>query len=102
MQWWRLFFTEAIVIFVVLIGLGFVKLPKFLRRRKLARGFPWGYYADAVPKTDPGFSAHNTDFLHDVGTSFGGVEGFGDYGEFSGFGELGEFGQNFSYGSGGE
>ncbi|MBY0357348.1 MAG: hypothetical protein K2W82_05040 [Candidatus Obscuribacterales bacterium] len=54
-----------------------------------------------VPKSDPGFySEDNENFLHDVGTEFAGMEGFGDFGEFSGFGEMGEFGANFN-GSGG-
>ena len=33
--------------------------------------------------------------MHDTGTEFGGLDGFGDYGEFSGFGELGEYGEGF-------
>lgn len=100
LKWWNIVTFEAIVIFLIIMSLGYVKAPKFWRRRKLARGFPWGYYPDRVPKADPGFYAeNNTDFLHDVGTEFGGLEGFGDYGEFSGFGEMGEFGAHF--GSGG-
>jgi hypothetical protein len=100
MQWGNILFTELLFVFSVLAGLGFVKLPAWLRRRRLARGFPWGYYTDAVPKQDPGyFSADDRDFMHDLGTEFGGMEGFGDFGEFSGFGEMGEFGAYF--GSGG-
>ncbi len=99
-KWWSIFTFEAIVIFGICVSLGYVKLPKFLRKKQLARGFPWGYYPDAVPKSDPGFYAeNNTDFLHHLGTEFVGMEGFGDYGEFSGFGEMGEFGAHF--GSGG-
>jgi hypothetical protein len=102
LKWWNIVAVEAIAIVTIIMALGYVKLPKFLRKRKLARGFPWGYYPEAVPKADPGFYAdNNTDFLHDVGTEFTGIEGFGDYGEFSGFGELGEFGQGFSYGANG-
>ena len=90
---------ELVVVFVIITALGYVKLPKFMRRKVIARGFPWGYYRDAVPKADPGFHAdNNTDFLHDTGTEFGGLEGFGDYGEFTGFGEMGEFGAHFGAG----
>ena len=93
LHWWRIFFVEAAVILAVITALGYLKMPRFLRRRKLARGFPWGYYPESVPKTDPGFFAdNNTDFLYDVGTAFAGMEGFGDYGEFTGFGAMGEFG----------
>ena len=99
-HWWRFFGFELLIITFVVMALGYVKMPKFFRRKELAKGFPWGYYVDAVPKADPGFYAeNNTDFLHDVGTEFGGMEGFGDFGEFSGFGEMGEFGAHF--GSGG-
>jgi len=101
MYWWRIFAFEAIIILMICIGLGYLKLPMFLRRKTLVKGFPWGYYPDRVPQSDPGFYAENTDFLHDVGTSFGGMEGFGDFGEFSGFGEMGEFGHNFSGAGGG-
>jgi len=95
--WGRVIFLEVSVITAVLAGLGFIKTPRFLMHRKLAKGFPWGYYADMVPKRDPGFSGtgNDKDFLHDTGTEFGGLEGFGDYGEFSGFGELGEYGDSF-------
>lgn len=100
MQWGNILLTELLFTFAVIAGLGFVKLPAWLRRRRLARGFPWGYYSDSVPKQDPGyFNEHDRDFMHDLGTEFGGMEGFGDYGEFSGFGEMGEFGAYF--GSGG-
>ncbi|MBZ0188241.1 MAG: hypothetical protein K8F91_18470 [Candidatus Obscuribacterales bacterium] len=88
--------TELAFVAFVLLGLGFVKMPKFLMRKQLSRHFPWGYYPDQVPRGDPGyFPEHNTDFLHDVGTEFGGMDTLGDYGEFSGFGELGEFGSSF-------
>ena len=103
-HWWRIFACELVAVVTILMVLGIIKLPAFIRRKTLVRGFPWGYYTDAVPKTDPGFcSDQNTDFLHDVGTSFGGMQGFGEYGEFSGFGELGEYGAHFSSGDhGGE
>lgn len=100
MQWFNILVTEFVFTGLVIIGLGFWKLPAFLRKKHLVKGFPWGYYPDAVPKIDPGFySANNEDFLHDVGTEFAGMEGFGDFGEFTGFGEMGEFGQGFSHGS---
>ena len=99
LHWWRIFFAELAIIGVLIVMLGYVKLPKFLRRKTIMRGFPWGYYRDAVPKSDPGYySENNADFLHDTGTSFGGLEGFGDYGEFTGFGEMGEFGAHFGSG----
>lgn len=101
MQWGNILATELLFTFVVVVALGFLKLPAFLRRRKLAKGFPWGYYPDQVPKSDPGFfNEHDHDFLHDTGTAFGGMEGFGEFGEFSGFGEMGEYGAFF--GSGGD
>ncbi len=82
------------------MALGFFRMPRFLMRRKLSRKFPWGYYADQVPREDPGYGTHNDDFLHDTGTEFGGLDVFGEYGEFSGFGELGEYGSNFFGGDG--
>ncbi len=101
MQWGNIMMVEFLFIFVVVVALGYLKLPALLRRRRLARGFPWGYYTDNIPKQDPGFfDPHDRDFMHDIGTSFGGMEGFGDFGEFSGFGEMGEFGAYF--GSGGD
>jgi len=101
MQWGNILGTELLFITAVMLALGFIKLPKFLRRRRLARGFPWGYYTDQVPKSDPGyFSEQANDFMHDTGTGFGGLEGFGEYGEFSGFGEMGEFGAHFGGGGG--
>ncbi len=97
MQWGNILITELLFITAVMIALGFLRLPAFLRRRRLARGFPWGYYTDSVPKSDPGyFATDDRDFMHDIGTEFGGMEGFGDFGEFTGFGEMGEFGANFS------
>lgn len=103
MQWGKILLTELIFVFIILMGLGFIKLPRFLMRRRLARGFPWGYYADQVPQSDPYMfrDRDNNDFLHDTGTEFGGLEGFGEYGEFTGFGELGEYGQTFFGGDGG-
>ena len=101
MQWGNILITEFLFVASVMVGLGFLKLPAYFRRRRLARGFPWGYYTDMVPKEDPGyFNANDRDFMHDLGESFGGMEGFGDYGEFTGFGEMGEFGANFSGGHG--
>jgi hypothetical protein len=99
MQWGNILLTELLFIFGSMIAFGFLKLPAFLRRRRLAKGFPWGYYPDQVPQTDPGFfNPNDHDFMHDQGTGFGGLEGFGDYGEFTGFGELGEFGAGFGFG----
>ncbi len=94
MNWANILVAElGFAAFVILI-LGFVKLPRFLYARKLSRGFPWGYYADQVPHSGYVLEG-NKDFMHDTGTEFGGLEGFGDYGEFTGFGELGEFGSSF-------
>src|SRR5881409_3983276 len=99
MQWGNILLTELLFVFGCTVAFGFLKLPAFLRRRRLAKGFPWGYYPDMVPKADEGWFPNNDrDFLHDVTTEFGGMEGFGDFGEFSGFGELGEFGNNFGGG----
>jgi len=87
----------------VMFGLGLVKMPRFLMRRKLARSFPWGYYADQVPKEFQGYSDETLDFLHDTATEFGGgLDGFGDAGEFTGWGELGEYGSSFFADGGGE
>ncbi|MDR3611955.1 MAG: hypothetical protein P4L53_00215 [Candidatus Obscuribacterales bacterium] len=100
MQWDRILIAEFAFLAFVLFSLGFIKAPRWMMRRKLARGSPWGYYPDQVPKKDPGYYDENDhDFLHDMGTQFGGLEGFGEYGEFSGFGELGEFGGSFFGGS---
>jgi len=95
--WGRILVAEFAFVGAVMAGLGFIKTPRWMVHKKLARGSPWGYYADQVPKRDPGFagSEKDKDFLHDTGTEFGGYEGFGDYGEFSGFGELGEYGDGF-------
>lgn len=101
MQW------NIILIAFVIIGLlctGLFMLSRFLKRRRLKAGSPWGYYAGSLPsKEAPGFSAERTEsFLHNTAVGFGGnTEGFGDLGQFSGFGELGEYGQGFN-GSGQE
>ena len=96
MRWDNILLTELAFTAIVLLALGLIKAPRFLRRKKLSRFFPWGYYPDQVPKSDPGYYPENdNDFLHDLGTEFGGLDSLGDYGEFSGFGELGEFGQGF-------
>jgi hypothetical protein len=100
-NWWRIVAFEVTIILLIILALGYLKPPKWLRRKVMVRGFPWGYYRDALPKSDPGYlNPNNTDFLHDTGTQFGGIEGFGEFGEFTGFGEMGEFGNNF--GSGGQ
>jgi xanthine dehydrogenase molybdopterin-binding subunit B len=93
MKWVNLFLHEAIFVTIALFALGYIKLPKFFRQRKLARGCPWGYYPDKALKADPGFfSEDDKDFLHNQGTAFTGVKGFGDYGgNMTGFGEFGEF-----------
>jgi hypothetical protein len=93
--WSKIIIFEVSYILVLMMGLGFLKLPRFMTRRKLSNKFPWGYYADQVPKEDPGFSKEYKDFLHDIGTEYAGIEGFGDYGEFTGWGELGEYGGSF-------
>lgn len=102
LQWGRILLFEISFVGLVMMGLGFIKLPRFMMRRQLVKGFPWGYYQDQLPKRDGGYYQENdTDFMHDTGTEFGGLEGFGDYGEFSGFGELGEFGNSFFAGDAG-
>ena len=96
MQFWNIAIFEFFFVLFVMIGLGFITVPRFLMRRRLMKGFPWGYYADQVPQGDPSlFPGNDKDFLHDTGTAFGGLEGFGEYGEFSGFGQLGEYGGGF-------
>lgn len=103
MQWANILLFELLFIATVVMGLGFIKAPRIFLRRRLSRHFPWGYYADQLPNPDSPYwgDRDNKDFLHDTGTEFGGMEGFGDYGEFSGFGELGEFGQSFFGGDAG-
>lgn len=99
LQWVNILLVEFGFVLLVGIGLGFIRAPRFLMRRRLARGFPWGYYADQVPQGEQGyFQRNDQDFLHDRSTEFAGIEGFGDFGEFSGFGELGEFGNGFAGG----
>jgi len=102
MNFWNISFFEFGFVAVVMLSLGYVAMPRFLMRRRLVKGFPWGYYADQVPMGDPNqFPGNDKDFLHDTGTGFGGLDGFGDYGEFSGFGQLGEYGGAFFSGGGG-
>jgi len=102
LNFWNVSLFEFCFVFFVMVALGFVKKPRFLMRRRLVKGFPWGYYADQVPQGDPNmFPGNDSDFLHDTGTEFGGLDGFGDYGEFSGFGQLGEYGSGFGSGGGG-
>lgn len=92
MNWVNILLAQTVFVFFALFGLGILKLPQFLRRKRLVKGFPWGYYNDKIPKNDPGFiSDGNDDFLHNVSTSFDGMPGFGEYGQFTGFGEMGEF-----------
>lgn len=92
MQWGNIWIAEVIFAASIVLGLGYVKLPGILRQRKLARGFPWGYYPDQATKADPGYFPDNDrDFLHNTNAAFGHLQGFGDYGEFTGFGEMGEF-----------
>ncbi len=101
MNFQNILFTELSFAAVVLLGLGFVKLPRFMRRKQLSKQFPWGYYPDQQPRTDVYYPDQDKDFLHDTGTEFGGLDTFGDYGEFSGFGQLGEYGGAFIGGDGG-
>jgi hypothetical protein len=92
MKWFNVFTAEALFVGMALLLLGYLKLPDFLRKRKLAKGSPWGYYPDQVIKADPGFfPERDKDFLHNTNADFAGIKGFGDYGEFTGFGEMGEF-----------
>jgi hypothetical protein len=105
MRWDNILLVEAIFAIFVLYSLRYVKMPRFLMRRKLSRRFPWGYYADQVTTIDKGYiqDGVDLDFRYDLGTEFAGPDGFGDYGEFTGFGQLGEYGGGFfSGGSGGE
>ncbi|MBS2006300.1 MAG: hypothetical protein JST01_04630 [Cyanobacteria bacterium SZAS TMP-1] len=102
MNFWNISLFEFCFVALVMVSLGYVAMPRFLMRRRLVKGFPWGYYADQVPQGDPNmFPGNDKDFLHDTGTGFGGLDGFGDYGEFSGFGQLGEYGGSFFSGGGG-
>lgn len=102
LQGWNIFIAEALFVLFVVTGLGYVAIPRFLMRRRLMKGFPWGYYPDQVPQGDPNlFPGNDKDFLHNTDTAFGGLEGFGEYGEFSGFGQLGEYGGAFIGGDGG-
>lgn len=101
LQWQNILLTELLFAMTMLLGLGFIKLPKFMRRKTLSRHFPWGYYPDKVPRTDRYYPDEDDDFLHDKGTEFGGLDSLGDYGEFSGFGELGEYGSTFFGGDSG-
>ncbi len=102
MSWGNILLAEAIFVLFVFYSLRYVKVPRFLMRRKLSQRFPWGYYADQIPTADRGYIQDdvNLDFMYDLGSQFGGPDGFGDYGEFTGFGELGEYGGSFF--SGGE
>jgi len=102
MQWGNILTAELLFTGFMMLVFGFMRLPRFFRKRQLAKGFPWGYYTDKVPKTDPGFyNPNDHDFLHDNATAFGGMEGFGEYGEFSGFGLMGEYGSGFATGNDG-
>ncbi len=104
MRWDNLLIAEIIFVLFVLYSLRYVKIPRFLMRRKLSGRFPWGYYTDKDTAFDRGYTQDGVDldFRYDLGTQFGGMEGFGDYGEFTGFGELGEYGNGFFGGEGGE
>jgi hypothetical protein len=95
MNFVNILLTELLFAAFILVGLGFVKLPRFLRRKRLSPMFPWGYYPDQQPRPDRYYPDEDKDFLHDTGTEFGGIDTLGDYGEFSGFGELGEYGTTF-------
>lgn len=95
LNWNNVLLTELIFAALILLSCGFVKLPRFMRRKQLSRAFPWGYYPDQQPRNDRYFPGNDQDFMHDLGTEFGGLDSFGDYGEFSGFGQLGEYGEGF-------
>jgi hypothetical protein len=96
MQWGNILLAEIIFTGLVLVVFGFVKLPAFLHHRRLIKGFPWGYYTNAIPRVDPGYAAeHDLDFLHDVTTEFAGMDNLSESGQFSGFGEQGEYGNTF-------
>jgi hypothetical protein len=100
MQWNNILIAELIFVGLLLLGLGLVKLPRIFMRRKLQSGSPWGYYADRVPKADPGYCAGNTQQnpYYNTSAGFNGIEAFGEQGQFSGFGELGEYGESFTSG----
>ncbi len=92
MQWLKLLTVEVVFITLLVLGLGLVKKPAFLRRKKLKQGYPWGYYQDQIPNTDdPGYFSDSENFMHDVQTEFGGQDFFGDEGPMTGFGQMGEF-----------
>ena len=103
LNFWNVAMFELFFVVFTMVVLGFIRKPRFLMKRRLIKGFPWGYYADQVPQGDPNmWQGSDQDFLHDTGTGFGGLDGFGDYGEFSGFGQLGEYGAGFGAGGGGD
>jgi hypothetical protein len=90
MNFWNIALFESSFVLTLIFGLGFVKVPKFLRRKKLIRGYPWGHYEGCTPKEGGEFFAEdNTNFLHNTGTRFEGVPGLGILGEYAahGFGE---------------
>lgn len=103
MRWDNLLIVELIFVGFVLYSLRYVRVPRFLMRRKLSGRFPWGYYADQIT-TEKGYiqDGVDLDFRYDLGTQFAGPDGFGDFGEFTGFGELGEYGNGFFGGVGGD
>lgn len=95
MRWDNILIAEVGFVAVTLYSLGIVKAPRWMMRRRLAKGSPWGYYADQLPRDGRYYDENDHDFMHDTGTGFGGLDGLGEYGEFSGFGELGEYGTSF-------
>lgn len=90
MDFWNIALLDSLFVTTISLGLGLVKLPKRLTRKRLIKGFPWGYYKQNVPNPDGDFYAEeNTNFLHNTGTKFEGVPGLGVLGEMQihGFGE---------------
>ena len=74
MQWGHLFLAQIIFTCFALLSLRYIKMPRFLLRRKLSKRFPWGYYADQITTIDKGYiqDGVDLDFRYDLGTQFAG------------------------------
>jgi hypothetical protein len=93
MNFWNLALFELAFVLLVIFSLGLIRIPAVLRRKRLIRGFPWGYYRNNLPHPDGQFFAEDsTDFLHNTGAKFEGVPGLGLTGQFQAHG----FGQGMS------
>ncbi len=81
MQWVRMILFEWGVIALIVFALRLIRMPAFLRRKKFVKGFPWGYYPDALPNSEAGYFMEDSEsFLFNTGTAFEGVPGAGDLG----------------------